>query len=131
MNEISKIEKILRLADLGYSRLEIEQLLAEKEEKSAEKEGLIDLLATEKPEKTEEKPEKEPVPTPEPRVGTHEEGAQNSDSELAKKLEGIESTLKAIQSQNVRWSNMPETKETTEFDVVNQILGGISNNGNE
>lgn len=128
MKATEKVDKILRLADLGYSRLEIEQLLAEPK---PEKEGLIDLLATEKPEKAEEKAEKEPVQQPTPSVPTQGEVPKSNDSELEKKLEGIESTLKAIQAQNVRWSNMPEVKETTEFDVVNQILGGISNNGNE
>ena len=124
-----KIETILKLADLGYSRVEIEKMMAENAEKPTEKEGLIDLLATEKPEKTEEKPEKEPVHQPTPRVPTQEEGVKNP---LEEKLAGIEATLKAIQSQNLRWSSMPEgaTKEKTNVEIVQEILGGL-NNGNE
>lgn len=120
MKDYEKVDKILRLADLGYSRVEIEQLLAEPK---PEKADFIDVLATEKPAETEPKAEKEPVPTPTPSVPTHEEGDKSNDSELAKKLEGIETTLKAIQSQNLRWSSMPEVKETTELDLVKGILG--------
>lgn len=121
MKDYEKVDKILRLADLGYSRVEIEQLLAEPK---PEKEGLIDLLATEKPAETEEKAEKadekEPVQQPDARIGA-----------LEGKLESIDSTLKAIQSQNIRWSTMPTTPERTELDIVQEILGGIKNNGNE
>ena len=129
MNPTEKVEKILKLAEIGYSRVEIEQLLAEPKPEKVE---MIDVLATGKPEKTEPEPEKEPVQQPTPSVPTHEEGAKTSDSELAAKLEGIESTLKAIQAQNVRWSNMPQSvvEKPTELDIVNKILGGI-NHGNE
>lgn len=136
MNE--KIETILKLADLGYSRLEIEKMLAEKPEKQ-EKEEFIDLL----------KPEKEHIESKEARTPTH--GVDQKDEKNVKKedekgekidenhalgdfdarvgtleesLKSIENTLKSIQEHNVRWATMehPTPKEEDEVSILGSII---------
>lgn len=120
---MEKIDKILKLADLGYSRVEIEKLLGDVREAAKETvdDGggqMIDILAEEK---TVETPIDDAAPKDE-RI-----------SNLETSLQSIEETLKNIQSQNVRWSNMPDSvaKPKTELEIVQDILGGFKRNGNE
>lgn len=123
---MEKIDKILKLADLGYSRVEIEKLLAGAREEATkgaendEKNGDFINLLDEKPEKKDEKEdktdEKKPLGEVDARVGT-----------LEQSLKSIEKTLKDIQVHNVRWSQMDESAGKTTKDVAVDILSSVIN----
>lgn len=103
------LDKILKLNDLGYSKAEIDALLA-----IPEKEEVIDI--------------EDAVQVIEPEVKIEE--AKEDDPTIAR-LTSIEETLKAMQKENIMKSNMPTVEEKTELEIVQEILGGIKPNGNE
>ena len=108
------VDKILKLNELGYSKDEIDSLL--KKEEVIE----IDLVGKDEKPSEDKTVEEKPV---EPEV------PQEKD-ETIERLSSIEETLKAIQANNVKWSNMPTVEEKTELELVQEILGGIKPNGN-
>ena len=107
------IDKILSLKELGYSKEEIDSML-KGVRNFEEKEVATEKVDTEKEEEVE-KPIVEEVNT----------------SETNDRLKNIEDTLKAIQANNVKWSSMPVEEDKTELDIVQEILGGLSQDGNE
>lgn len=119
MNPTEKVETILKLAEIGYSRLEIEQLLAEPKPEKVE---MIDVLATGKPTETEPEPEKEPVQQPTPSVGTHEEGVKIAN--LEKSIESLTDTIKALQASNLKHADLPPQEPT---ETADDILASLIN----
>ena len=107
------VDKILSLKELGYSKEEIDRLMS-----PPEIETVVIKQDEEKPEET-------------PKEEDQKEEVKQSD-ETNNRLSSIEETLKSIQANNIKWSNMPTVKEEkTELEIVNEILGGINTNGNE
>lgn len=108
------VDKILKLSDLGYSRVEIEKLLAgarEEATKGAEKEEegtMINLLDEEKGEK---KDEKSSTSSLEARVGT-----------LTESLKSLENSIKNMQKANLKNAEMPAVKEYTALDAMASII---------
>lgn len=79
------------------------------------------------PKINEEKPAEEPKEVETPKIVETKD-----DSETIERLKTIEDTLKGIQANNIKWSNMPTvTEEKSELEIVQEILGGIKPNGNE
>ena len=107
------IDKILKLGDMGFSKDEIAKLV--NQTKLPEIEEIA--VNQEKPaEPTKEEPKMVEV---------------KDNSETNERLKTIEDTLKNIQANNLKWSNMPTVEEKSELDIVQEILGGIKPNGNE
>lgn len=107
------IDKILKLGDMGFSKDEIAKLV------NPTKLPEIEEIAV-----NQEKPV-EPVKE-EPKMVEVKDN-----SETNERLKTIEDTLKNIQANNLKWSNMPTVEEKSELELVQEILGGIKPNGNE
>lgn len=108
------IDKILGLKELGYSKAEIDALISgikKEEEKQAPKEAEVIYNID----------DEEPI----------QKETNVEENDTINRLKNIEETLKALQSNNIKWSNLPTQKEKTELEIVQEILGGSKNNGNE
>ena len=104
------VDKILGLKELGYSREEIDKLISPPEIETI-------VIPQEEDKSAEETKDEEPT--------------NERDDETNNRLKSIEDTLKEIQTHNIKWSNLPEQEEKTELELVQEILGGFSKNGNE
>lgn len=112
------IDKILKLHELGYSKEEIDSIINL---------GNVEKLPTIDEVFKEETPAEEPKEVETPKIVETKD-----DSETIERLKTIEDTLKGIQANNIKWSNMPTvTEEKSELEIVQEILGGIKPNGNE
>lgn len=99
---MNELDKILKLADLGYTREEINKFLS------------IGTGPSELEIKTEE-----PTPTPEPEVPDYSENIKNA---LDPYLKGIQETLKAIQAANIRGVEMNETPKKTPEEILADVI---------
>lgn len=106
------IDQVLKLAELGFTKDEIMAF-----------NGTADNGAT-----VTAKPEQDPVPSAAPAepAASVDNSAKTDGNALNNQLDALSAQLKELNSrinaQNVQASSMPEQKEESLLDVMNQIL---------